>query len=259
MRQNRRMFIGSLGASLAFLSLPEISPVLRLLNPLGGRNEELADTIHRLLLGEESGGPFVARAEAKMYVGRPHPALSAQSGLLKMLDRQGFGRSFQRNINNDEAAQCKGDFERQEEQWRRQGFEAFTKVHRSTVDDHVAFGVGGNIDAGGNLVAAAGATQYQDNSAVPLVKHDPVSVVAGEWLLHGNLSPKEVAQALTPTGKKNVTLESGQIATRYETPASSVVYIPQPRGDSGVRNAVGVVAANLKKDPQNIYITDLFA
>lgn len=259
MRQSRRTFLGSLGAGIAFLSLPEISPVLRRLNPLGGPDEALADTIHRLLLGEGAGGRFVARAEAKMFLARPYQALSANTALLKMLDNHGFDRSFRRTVNYDEAEQCKGEFERQEDQWRKQGFGAFTKAHRSTIDNHVAFGVGGNIDSNSNLVEAAGATQYQDNPAVPLVKHDPVSVLAGKWVLQGNLSAKEVAQALTPIEKKNVTLDSGQVATRYETPASTVVYIPQPRGDSGIRNAVGVVAANHKKDPNNIFITDLFA
>lgn len=259
MRQSRRRFLVSLGAGAAFLSLPEISPVLRLLKPSGGVDESLADTIHRLLIGESPGGPFVARAEANMFLASPYPFLSTEAGLLKLLEGHGFDRRFFGNVNNDEAAQCKGEFERQEDQWRKQGFEAFTKVHRSTVDDHVALGVGGNIDANGILAKAAGATQYQSNPAVPLVKHDPVSLGAGEWLLHRYLSPKEVAQALTPIEKKDVTLDSGQIATRYETPSTAAVYIPQQRPDSGVRNAVGVVAANLKKDPNNIFITDLVA
>lgn len=259
MRQSRRMFLGSLGAGIAFLSLPEISPVLRLLNPFGEPDEDLADTIHRLLLGESAGGPFVARAETKMFVAQPRPLLPASTALIELLDSHGFDRTFRNCVNNDEADQCTEQFERQEDQWRKQGFEAFTKVHRSNVDNHVAFGVGGNIDANSNLVEAAGATQYQDNPAVPLVKHDPVSVLIGEWLLKRNLSGKEVAQALTPTEKKNVTLEGGQVATRYETPASAVVYIPQPRSDSGIRNAVGVVASNLKKDPNNIFISDLYA
>lgn len=259
MRQSRRRFIGSLGAGIVFLSLPEVSPVLRLLNPLGGKDEELADTIHRLLLGESPGGPFVARAETNMFVRGPQPLLPATTGLLKMLDSQGFSRSFSNSVNNDDADQCKEQFERQEDQWRRQGFQAFTKVHRSTVDNQVALGVGGNIDSNNNLVEAAGATQYQDSPAVPLTKHDPVSLLVGKWLTQRNLSAKEIAQSLTPTEKKNVTLDSGQVATRYETPSSAVVYIPQPRRDSGIRNAVGVVAANLKKDPNNIYISDLFA
>jgi len=52
MRQNRRMFLGSLGAGIAVLSLPEISPVLRFLNPYTGQNKDFNDMIHRLLFGE---------------------------------------------------------------------------------------------------------------------------------------------------------------------------------------------------------------
>lgn len=258
MRQNRRMFLGSLGAGIAFLSLPDISPVLRLL-PMGAPAEDLTDTIHRLLFGEGSGGPFVARAEANMFVRPPQQLLPANTALLKMLDSQGFDRCFSSTLNHDEAAQCKEQFERQEDGWRRQGFAAFTKVHRSTVDDRVALGVGGNIDGDRNLVEAAGAAQYEDEAAVPLEKHDPVTLLVGKWLHDGNLSGPEVAQALTPTEKKNAVLDSGAVATRYETPVSKVVYIPQPRRHSGVRNAVGVVASMLIKDPNNVYISDLFA
>ena len=259
MKQNRRMFLGSLGAGIAILSLPEVFPVFRLFNPLGGPDEELTDTIHRLLLGEGTGGPFVARAESTMFVGRAQPLLPPTTALLKMLDAHCFNRQFSSTINNDEADQCTEQFERQEDQWRRRGYSAFTKVHRSGVDDDVAFGVGGNIDANSNLVEAAGAAQYGDKPAVALTKHDPITMLAGMWLRRKDMSPKEVVQALTPTEKTNVTLASGQDATRYETPASNVVYIPQPRRDSGVRNAVGVVASSLKKDPNNIYIADLFA
>lgn len=258
MKQNRRIFLGSLGAGIAILSLPEISPVLRLLNPLGGPDEALADTIHRILLGESTGGPFVARAEANMFVGRAQRMMPASTGLLKMLDLQGFDRRFSSTINNDEAEQCKEQFERQEDRWRRQGCDAFTKVHRSTVDNRVAFGVGGNIDANSNLVDATGAAQYGSEPAVPLEKHDPFAVIIGKYLHEGKLSAQEVAQALTPTEKKNSTLDGGQVATRYETPVSAVVYIPKPRPNSGVRNAVGVIASNLKKDPNNIYIADAF-
>lgn len=257
MRQNRRMFLGSLGAGIAFISLPEISPALRLL-PIGAPDEDLADTIHRLLLGEGSGGPFVARAETNMFVRAPQPLLPASTALLKMLDSQGFDRCFSSNLNHDEAAQCKEQFERQEDGWRKQGFAAFTKVHRSTVDDRVALGVGGNIDGNRNLVEAAGAAQYGDKAAVPLEKHDPVSLLVGRWLHDRNLSGPEVAQALTPTEKKNATLDSGAVATRYETPVSAVVYIPQPRKDSGIQNAMGVVASMLKTDPNNVYISDLY-
>jgi hypothetical protein len=222
-------------------------------------DDDLAETIHRLLLGEGSGGPFVARAETAMIEGTPQPLLENPTALLKMLDELGFGRSFSSRVDNKEADQCESEFEAQENSWRRQGFNAFSKVHRSKVDDHVAFGVGGNIDANSNLVKAAGATQYQDQPAVALANHDAPVIVAAKWLLDENLSGKEVAQALTLIKKNNVTMEGGQIATRYETPATSSVYIPQPRRSNRVRNAVGVLAANLKREPNRIHFTDIFA
>lgn len=259
MRQSRRIFLGSLGAGITFFSLPEVSRVFSLLNPNGGPDDDLAGMIHRLLLGESSGGPFVALAETSMIEGTPQPLLAPPSALLKMLDAHGFDRSFSSRVNNDQADQCESQFIAQENSWREQGYDSFTKIHRSAVDKQVAFGVGGNIDANNNLVRAAGATQYEDNSAVPLVRHDAPVTVAAQWLLDKNLSGKEVAQALALTGKQNVTMENGQVASRYETPVSSSVYIPQARRSSRVRNSVGVVATNLKKDPNRIYFADLFA
>jgi hypothetical protein len=259
MRQSRRSFLGSLGAGLAFLSLPEISPVLGLFTPSSNLDEELADTIHRLLLGHNSGGPFIVRADATMIEGEPQPLYDAPTALLKMLDCHGFDRRFSGSPDNDEADQCQGEFESREDSWRRQGFNAFSKIHRSKVDNHVAIGVGGNIDDDSNLIKAAGATQYQDKPAVDLVGHDAAVTVATKWLLDKNLSGKELAQVLALTEKRNVSMESGQLATRYETPVSSGVYIPQPRRSSRVRNAVGVIAANLKKEPNNIYFTDVYA
>lgn len=258
MRQSRRKFLGAFGAGIAFLSLPEISPVLSVLNPSAVRDDDLEATIHRLLLGESSGGPFIARAEATMIPGAPQPLYDAPTALLKMLDSHGFDRRFSRNTNNDEADQCAGEFEVREDSWRRQGFNAFTKIHRSKVDNDVAIGVGGNID-GNDLVKAAGATQYQGESAVDLVGHDAAVTMAMKWLLDKNLSGKEMAQVLALTEKRNVSMESGQLATRYETPVSSGVYIPQPRQNSRIRNAVGVIAANLKKEPNRIIFTDVYA
>jgi hypothetical protein len=259
MRQNRRMFLGALGAGIAFLSLPEISPVLGILNPSGVPDDNLADTIHRLLLGEGSGGPFIARAETTMIEGVPQPLYDAPTALLKMLDSHGFDRRFSANPNNDEADQCAGEFEAREDSWRRQGFNAFSKIHRSKVDNHVAIGVGGNIDDNSNLTKASGATQYQNMPAVDLVGHDAAVTMATKWLLDKNLSGKELAQVLALTEKRNVAMESGQLTTRYETPVSAGVYIPQPRQSSRVRNAVGVIAANLKKEPNYIYFTDVYA
>lgn len=259
MRQSRRMFLGSLGAGMAFFSLPEISPVFRLLNPSGGADEDLAETVHRVLFGEGSGSPFVARAETSMIEVTPQPLLPAPTALLEMLDAHGFNRSFSSRVNNDEADQCESEFVAREAAWRGQGFDAFTKIHRSTVDNNVAFGVGGNIDANRNLVKAAGATQYKDQPSVPLEGHDGPVIIAKRWLLDKKLSGKEVAQALALTEKQNVKMESGQIATRYETPASAGVFIPQPRRSSRVSNAVGVLAANLKKEPNYIYFADLYA
>lgn len=259
MRQSRRIFLGSLAAGITFFSLPEISPVFRLINLSGGADDDLADTIHRLLLGEGAGGPFVARAETSMIEGTPQPLLETPTALLKMLDEHGFGRSFSSRVNNAQADQCEGEFEAREDSWRGKGFDAFTKVHRSRVDNDVALGVGGNIDANSNLVKAAGATQYQDKPAVDLVGADPALAIAAKWLLDENLSGREVAQALTLTEKRNVTMENGRVSTRYETPVSASVYIPQPRRSSRVSNAVGVVAASLKREPNRIYFADLFA
>lgn len=244
---------------MAFFSLPEISPVFRLLNPLGGPDEDLAETVHRLLFGEGSGGPFVARAEARMIEDAPLPLLQPPTALLKMLDRHGFDRSFSSKVNNDEADQCESEFVAREAEWRGQGFDAFTKIHRSAVDNNVAFGVGGSIDANRNLVKAAGATQYKDQPSVPLVGHDGPLQIAAEWLLDKNLSGKEVAQALALIKKQDAEMEGGTRATRYETPVSASVYIPQPRRSSRVSNAVGVLAANLKKEPNHIYFADLYA
>jgi hypothetical protein len=253
------MFLGSLWAGIAVLSLPEISPVLRLLNPYIGQNEDFNDMIHRLLFGEGATGPFVARAEANTLLYPPQPFLPANTALLKMLDVHGFNRRFLSSVDNDEADQCTEQFERQEDDWRKKGFDAFTKVHRSTVDNHVAFGIGGNIDRDSNLVDAAGASQYGDKAAVPLEKHDPVTLIASRWIHQRNLSPQELTQALAPIEKKNTILNNNQVATRYETPVSTVVYIPQPRPGSGLRNAVGVVASSLKKSPNTIHIADFFA
>lgn len=259
MRQSRRIFLGSLGAGLTFFSLPEISPWFRLLNPTGGPDGDLAETVHRLLFGESSSGLFVARAETRMIEGTPQPLLDTPSALLKILDTLGFDRSFSSRVNNEKADQCENEFIAQENSWRRQGFNAFTKINRSAIDHQVAFGVGGNIDANSNLVKAAGATQYEDQPAVPLTEHDAPIGIAVKWLMDKNLSGKEVAQVLALTEKKNVTMEGGQTATRYETPVTNSVYIPQPRRNSRVSNAVGVIATNLKKDPGSIYFTDLYA
>lgn len=259
MRQSRRTFLSALGAGAAFLSLTEISPVFRLINPAGGPDEDLAETIHRLLFGESSGGPFVARAETNMIEGTPQALLETPSALLRILDTHGFDRSFSSRINNEEADQCESQFVAQEKTWRDKGYDAFSKIHRSTVDKGVAFGVGGNIDADNNLIRASGATQFEEKPAMSLVGHDAPVVIATKWLLDKNLSGREVARVLALTEKRNVTMDSGQEATRYETPVSASVFIPQPRRNSRVRNSVGVLAANLTKEPNNIYFADLFA
>lgn len=259
MRQSRRMFLGSLATGIAVFSLPEVSPVFRLLSPTMGLDEDLADTIHRLLLGESSGGPFVARAETRMFEGTPQPLLSANTALLKMLDEHGFSRSFSSRMNKDEAAQCESEFIAKENSWRQRGFDAFTKVNRSKVDDDVAFGVAGNIDPNSNLVRAVGATQHENKAAKPLEGPDAPLTIAMKWLLDENLSGKEVAQALTPTNKSEVAVGNNQVAFRYETPATSGVYIPQARPSSRVRNAVGVLAANLKREPNNVFFADVYS
>lgn len=260
MRQSRRMFLGALGAGVAFISLPEISPVLSVLNPSAVRDDDLEVTLKRLLLGESSGGPFVAHAQATMIPGSPQPLYDAPTALLKMLDSHGFDRRFSRNTNNDEADQCAGEFEAREDTWRRQGFNAFTKIHRSKVDNDVAIGIGGSIDeTGSNLIKAAGATQYQGQPAVDLVGPDAAVTMAMKWLLDKDLSGKEIAQVLALTEKRNVSMENGQRATRYETPVSAGVFIPQPRQNTRIRNAVGVIATNLKRAPNRIIFTDVYA
>jgi hypothetical protein len=258
MGQSRRLFLQTLGAGVAVVSLPEISSILNWFSLPGGPDEDLAATLHRLLLGQGAGGAFVAQADTYVTEGPPQQLLDAPSALLNMLDRFGLEKSFSERVSYLDASQCEPHFKRQEETWRQHGFDAFTDVKRPLADNHVAIAVGGNIDSNHNLTTAAGATQYQAHPAVPLVNHDPGVVGAAWWLLHKNSSEKELAQRLAVIEKHNVAMDDGQTATRYETPVSASVYIPRPRRNSRVSNAVGIVAANHKSDPSNIYFADLY-
>jgi hypothetical protein len=260
MKQSRRLFLQTFGVGITAVSLPEVSSLLNWFSFPGGPDEDLSVTIHRLLLGPRAGGPFVAYADANITLGEPQRLLSAPSALLKMLDSLGFNRYFSDRVGYEDAAQCRDNFEAQVTEWRspRYGFSSFTDVKRSASDEDVAVAVGGNIDSNNNLTQAAGSTQYQGLPAVALVKNDPIVAVATKWLLEKNLSGKELAQALAVTRKSEVAMDGDEKAMRYETPVTASVYIPRPPQQSRVENAVGVLAAHLKKAPNNVYVAEMY-
>lgn len=259
MAQSRRVFLQTLGAGVAIVSLPEISSILNLCSFPGSSGDDLEATLRRLLLGRSTGGEFVAHADTRIIEGTPQQLLDAPSALLKTLDDLKLDRSFSGCVNYTEASQCRDNFKRREEEWRRGGFEDFTDVKRSPRDKDVAVLLGGNIDRDSNLNHAAGATQYQQSPAIPLHNHDPGVTRAAWWLLNKNLSGKELAQGLAVIEKRNIKMDDGQTSTRYETPVSASVYIPRPRHKSQVSNAVGIVATHNKNEPNSIYFADLYA
>jgi hypothetical protein len=260
MTQSRRVFLQALGAGVAIVSLPEISSILNWLSFPGSPDDDLAATLSKLLSGKSAGGTFVARAsDTSIIEGEPQRLLGAPSALLKMLDHLELDRSFSDKVDYSDSRQCKEHFELQERTWRQQhGFEAFTDVKRAPADDQVAIAVGGNLDSDHNLIEAAGATQYHDHPAKPIIANDPGLILAAWWLLHKDSSEKELAQRLAVIEKQNLVMDGDQTATRYETPISASVYIPRPRRNSRISNAIGIIAANHKNDPNNIYFADLY-
>lgn len=258
MRQNRRSFLTAMAAGVAVVSLPEISSPLSWFGFSSLRDQDLKGFIHEVLIGQRSGGPFVAHADTQMFEGKAQKLLSAPAGLLAMLDGLGVPRTFSSAIDYAEAAQCKPHFARQEEVWRDSNFTSFTDVNRAAADSDVAIAVGGII-SGTSLTRAMGAVQYGGDAAVPLSGRDPALKIAESWLLNKNLTGKEVAQSLALTDKRSVAIDGGSTATRYETPVTASVYIPRARQNSPIQNAVGILAANTKKDPDRIYIADIYA
>lgn len=258
MAQNRRIFLKALGAGMAVLSLPEVSPFLNYFCLPGSSDEDLVATLERLLLGREPGGPFVAQAKTYLVEAEPYKLLGAPAALLAILDEMGLDRRFSNCMAYHEASQCRSHFESQEAKWRGNNFNSFTGVKRPRSDHDVAIAVGGDIDTNSNLVHAAGATQYQNFPAVSLDKLDPDVTRAVSLLLGDNLSSAEGTQSMAVIDKRDVTIENSERATRYETPVSSSVYIPHARRTSRVNNAVGLLAANSKSAPNKIYIADVY-
>lgn len=259
MAPNRRFFLKALGAGVAVISLPEITSHLSWLSFSSLPDRDLKALIHELLIGQRSGGPFVAHADTQLIAGNPQRLLSAPLGLLTMLNWLGMNTSFSSQINYDEAAQCKPHFERQEEIWRQNDFTSFTDIKRAEADSDVAIAVGGIINSNRDLTQAMGATQHRNDAAVPLAGHDPTVALATRWLLDKNLAGKEIAQSLALTDKRDVAIDGGTSVTRYETPVTASVYIPRVRLNTPVPNAVGIIAANTKKEPNLIYVADVHA
>lgn len=259
MVQNRRFFLKALGAGVAVLSLPEISLPLNWFGFSGIHDKDLKTLLHELLIGQGSGGPFVAHADTRLIEGSPQKLYRAPLGFLKMLDGLGMTREFSGTIDYEEASQCKPHFQRQEEVWRKNNLTSFTDVKRADADHDVAIAVGGIIDQDHSLIEALGATQFQNDAAVPLSGNDPAITIAARWLLDKNLGGKEIAQSLALTDKRQVAIDGRSNAMRYETPVSASVYIPRVRLNSQVRNGVGMIAANTKRDPDRIYLADVYA
>jgi len=256
MTHDRRLFLKTLGAGVAIVSLPEVSPLLNFFQAPREWSDDLETTLAALLRNEAPRGPFIANAKTILVEADPYKLLGAPAALLRTLDEMGLERRFSTCMPYSEAAQCRPHFEAQERKWRDNlNFTSFTGVKRPRSDSDVAIAVGGNIDSDSNLVSAAGATQYQDFPAISLDNVDPDVGRAVEILLKGKLSGAETTQALALINKEAVDMN----AMRYETPVSSSVYIPHPRRTSRVRNARGLIAANTKADPERIYISDAYA
>lgn len=261
MTQHRRLFLKTLGAGVAMVSLPEISPLLNFFQPPGAWSDDLETTLAALLLNERPRGPFIANAKTIITEGNPYKLRGAPSALLRIMDRMGLDRQFSNCMGYSEASQCRPHFKSREDLWRGNSynFTSFTDVKRPRFDNDVAFAIGGNIDSESNLLRAAGAIQYKDDAAVTLEDVDPDIDIAKDILLTGKVSGAEATQALAFTSKERVDMPGGETAIRYETPVTSSVYIPHARRTSRVRNAVGLLAANTKRDPERIYIADVYA
>lgn len=142
----------------------------------------------------------------------------------------------------------------------------YTNIHRAPAEPNVAICVGGQVNSDDNtLYRAEGAIQYQQEPAVRLADDDPGIIVTGSSVVreHFKLSEKEMAQAVALTENERVEMDKGQPAHRYETPVSSIAYIPRPRLNNRVGSrAVGIIAVSNKQDQRaanHIYFADLYS
>lgn len=263
MTQSRRWFLRTLGAGAAFVALPEISPIIGMID-FPGRHEGVSQSIADLLLGREPGGPFVAHAETLVTEGTAKHLMTAPRALLEMLDRQGLGNNFSSRPDYTEASQCKKNYERKAEAWDRRGFSDYTAVRRPQADKDSSIIMAVKTDGSRHIIEAEGATQYQSHPAVALSGNDPGALLAGCGLLMEAymLSRRQTTQALTVTEKRSVDVGEGQSAIRYETPVSAVIHVSRPPRNSRLgRRSTGVVFAHNKKDQENpnrIYYAEVY-
>lgn len=266
MSQNRRMFLKALGVGVAFVSLPEISPVFNIFTSRPAPNDDLAATLNRLFGRRATGsGPFLTHASSIITETSPQQLFGSPSALLGIMERLGVERTFSDSVGYGEASQCRPHFESQEQDLRNR-FGAgviFTNVRRSPSERDVAVMVGGKVSPAGNtLERAEGGIQYQHKPAVRLVGRDPGVLLAASTAAsnHVRLSASNFARSYALVEPpKPVEMDDGQRARRYETPVHSVVYIPRARRNNSVGSrAVGVIAVNYKSTPENIYFADLY-
>jgi hypothetical protein len=265
-RQSRRVFLRALGGGVAFVTLPELSSIFSLLPGASATEEDIAASLRRLFLGRDGrGGPFVAHAETFVTESAPQQLLGSPSALVGILEQLGVEKTFSQRVGYGEASQCRPHFESQEGEWRKRlGDDTiFTNVRRSPLEKDVAVLVSGKVNAADNtLERAEGAVQYQHKAAVRLAGRDPGIILATPAVVrdHFRLSGKELAKSFALVEPRSlITMDDGQRAHRYETPVSSVVYIPRPRRNNRVGSrAVGVLAVNMKHKPGSIYFADLY-
>lgn len=268
MQRSRRAFLQGLGAGVAFVSLPEISSIFSLFHSPSAADADLAVVLRRLFSDEGmKRGPFVAYAETTVTESSPQQLLEAPAALMGILDQLGVDNSFSRRVDYSDASQCRQNFERQEESWRKSlgNDSVYTDVRRAPIERDVAVLIGGKVDRSNNtLYHAEGATQYGQEPAVQMAGHAPGVILKAPAVIgeHIKLSDKEFAQALALIDKKTIDMDGGQQAHRYETPISSVIHIERPRRNNRVGSrAVGVIAVHNKlnqHNPNNIYFADLY-
>lgn len=267
MTESRRRFLQVLGAGLLLPALPEIStlsiPPFDFLTLPGDDKDQIDETLDRLLAGGRTGNPFVANAQVYLTEVGPQQLLDSPSALLNILDNLELGKSFSNRVSYREASQCLRHFQAHEAVWRGR-FDSFTDVGRAPADRDVAYLVAGNITPNNYLGEAQGASQYRGNPAVALMDDDPGVVLAARSLLYQNYTPtqKELAQSLALTDRRPITLDDGQVGTRYETPVNSFVHVPRTRRANRTgRRSRGVVIAHNKRDrrnPNNLYYSGLY-
>jgi len=264
MKQSRRWFLRTLGAGAAFAALPEISPIIGMIDFPGGRREGFEQTIADLLLGREPGGPFVAHAETHVTGSTAKRLMDSPRALLEMIERQGLERNFSSRPDYTEAAQCKENYKRKADGWGNRGFTDYTAVHRPQADTDASLIMAVKTDGSRHIIEAEGATQYQSHPAIALSGHDPAALLVGWWLLEEayTLSRRHATQALTAIEKRSVEVDKRQGAMRYETPVSAVIHVPRaPRNSRLGRRSAGLVFAHNKKDqvnPNQIYYSEVF-